>query len=228
MTIQVMHDIFKFEMDKLDSLNYPNFLEEEIDLLLNQAQERFVKQRYGTTNAKKESYEETQKRIEDLKNITINAILTPLANASDNIDPNASFVNLPSDHWFIVQERVKVSYPDCRGNYIDKYLEVRPIQHNEFSKIISDPFKKPNISKVLRLMENGRVELIYAPEVVISDYRLRYIKKPVEVSLANNIDCELSEHTHSEIVAEAVRIALEGIEAKRNQTYVPIIQNTEE
>ncbi len=227
MTISDMHLNFKFEMDKLDSLNYPNFLSEEIDLLLNQAQDRFIKQRYGVTNIKRESYEETQKRVEDLKNITLNTVILPTPNASDNIDINASFVTLPLNHWFIVQERVTVNYPDCRGNAINDIIEVRPIQHNEFSKIIKDPFKKPNITKVLRLMENGRVELIYDPNVVIINYKLRYIKKPISVNLSTNTDCELSEHTHFEIVGEAVRIALEGTEAKRNQSYQPIINTNE-
>ena len=61
MTSTEMVTAFKFRLDKTDSLNYPNFNNTEIDLLLNQAQERIVKQRYGTTNTKRESFEETQK-----------------------------------------------------------------------------------------------------------------------------------------------------------------------
>ena len=200
MTIAEMHQLFKFQLDKLDSLNYPNFLPEEIDLLLNQAQDRFVKQRYGKNNVYRSSFEETQKRTEDLKDITVNANLIPAANASDNIDPNAVFVTLPTDHWFIVQERVVLNYLDCHDVLKSEYAEVRPIQHNEFSKVIKDPFKKPTLYKILRLMEAGRVELIAPPNTTI---------------------------THQEIVDEAVKIALEGIEAKRNTTFQPII-NTQE
>ena len=50
MTVQQLHLEFKFRCDKLDSLNYPNFLPEEIDLLLNNAQDRLIKQRYGLNN----------------------------------------------------------------------------------------------------------------------------------------------------------------------------------
>lgn len=228
MNVTTMHLQFKFEMDKLDSLNYPNFLSDEIDLLLNQAQDRFVKQRYGKNNLKKESYEETQKRLEDLKNITVNAVLTPIANATDNIDVNAYFVNLPVDHWFIVQERCNLTYTDCNNNAVSTLVEVRPIQHSEFSKVIKDPFKKPNNDKVLRLMENARVELVIPPSTTIGNYRLRYIKQPRRISLSGLIDCELSEHTHEEVVNEAVKIALEGIEAKRNPSFIPIIDNQKE
>ena len=39
MTAAELHLEFKFICDKLDTLNYPNFLSEEIDLILNNAQE---------------------------------------------------------------------------------------------------------------------------------------------------------------------------------------------
>jgi hypothetical protein len=223
-----MHLQFKFEMDKLDSLNYPNFLEEEIDLLLNQAQDRFVKQRYSKNNVKKESYEETQKRIEDLKAITLQANLAPQIYSINNIDVEARFVILPTDHWFIVQERCIQSYTDCNGVVQTHIVEVRPIQHSEFSKIIKDPFKRPSSDKVLRLMSDSQVELITAPNTTITGYTLRYIKRPVRVSLSGLVDCELSEHTHEEIVNEAVKIALEGIEAKRTPTFTPIIDSQKE
>src|ERR1700751_242204 len=214
-------------MDKLDSLNYPNFLEEEIDLLLNQAQDRFVKQRYSRNNIKRESFEETQKRTEDLKNITRNALITPTPNAPDNIDPNAVFVTLPSDHLFIIQERADIVYADCTNTAIVETVEVKPIQHSEFSKLIRDPFRKPSKTKVLRLMENGRVELV-SDGSQITNYRLRYIKQPVAISLTGNITSDLSPYTHQEIVNLAIQIALEGTEAKRNPTFTPIIEHQQE
>jgi len=67
MTVLDMHQAFKIEFDKLDSVNYPNILPEEIDYLLNKAQDRFVKQRYGKNNIKRESFEEIQKRTEKRK-----------------------------------------------------------------------------------------------------------------------------------------------------------------
>ena len=63
MTIAEAHQEFKFRLDKMDALNYPNFLPEEIDLILNNAQQRFVKQRYGLNNIKRQSFEETEKEL---------------------------------------------------------------------------------------------------------------------------------------------------------------------
>lgn len=246
MTIAEMHTAFRVGLDKIDNLNYPNFEPEEIDLLLNQAQERFIKQRYGITNPKRTSFEETQKRTEDLKNLVRHSNITPASNTIDNMTPNSRFVTLPTDHWFIVQERVVQECDKCNevplytetvrfGNHTVQnvvsgmYAEVRPIQHMEVDKVLKDAFKAPDYTKVLRLMENGRVELITSPVCTATVYRLRYIKKPATMSLTGpTTDCELSQHTHQEIVDEAIKIALEGIEAKRTGTFNPIIDNTKE
>lgn len=219
---------FNQGLDKLDSANYPNFETDQVELLLNQAQDFFVKQRYGSTNIKRQSFEETQKRTEDLKNVVVNAVLTPAANAVDNINTNARFVTLPTDHWFIIQELTGISYAGCNGDTVTDVVFTEAIQHNDYSKVINNPFSKPNENKVLRLMENGRVELIPAPNVTIASYRLRYIKEPVRISVTNSVNCELSEHTHQEIVSIAVGMALEAIESKRLSTYISTVENRNE
>ena len=76
MTISEMHIKFKILTDKLDTLNYPNFEPEEIDELLNMSQERFIKQRYGTTNTKRSPLESTQKRMDDLREVIKNGQLS--------------------------------------------------------------------------------------------------------------------------------------------------------
>jgi hypothetical protein len=245
MTVAQMHPSFRFGMDKLDSVNYPNFLTEEIDLLLNQAQERFVKQRYGVTNMKHTSFEETQKRTEDLKELIRDITITPIAFSVSNISSKALFYNLPADHWFTIQERIIQTCDKCNDftMYEEvpqgdgsvelvlrnvKYAEVRPIQHLEFDKIINDAFKAPDYDKVIRLMYENKSEIITATYCRSLFYKMRYIKKPVTIDFTTSTDCELSEHTHQEIVDMAIQIALEGIEAKRNGTFTPIINNTNE
>lgn len=228
MTAVQMELAFKQGLDKFDSLNYPDFQIDQIELLLNQAQDKFVKQRYGITNTKRQSFEETQKRTEDLKNVVVNSIIIPAANASDNINQYARFVTLPTNHWFIIQELTGISYIGCGGSTITDRVYTRAIQHNDYSKTIDNPFSQPTESKVLRMMENGRVELIPAPNVTITDYHLRYIKEPVRISITNSINCELSEHTHQEIVSIAISIGLEGIESKRLSTYITTIENKNE
>ena len=228
MTVAEMHINFKFGGDKLAALNYPNFLPEEIDLLLNQSQDRITKQRYGLNNFKREGFEEIQKRTEDLKNIVVPASLTPLPYSAFNIDVNARFFTLPANYWFVIWEKVEISHTDCNDADTTTLVEVRPTQHVEFDKVIKDAFKKPDKTKVLRLMEQGQAEIVTDSSSTIVSYKMRYIKRPARISLTLATDCELSEHLHQEIVDEAIKIALEGIEAKRNQTFTPIIDSGKE
>lgn len=228
MLIGEAHQAFKLELDKIDSLNYPDILPEEIDYYLNEAQDTFVKQRYGGTNSRKQSFEQSQKRIDDLRTLVLTSNIVPLATNPNNIDPNAQFVNMPGDYWFLVQERATVTYNDCKGIPVTKRVDVIATTHDSFNEVINNPFKKPNTEKVLRLMANGFSELVHAPNVVINIYHIRYIKEPVRVSLVNNISFELPEHTHQEIVNQAVSLALESIESVRIRTFDPIVKNQEE
>lgn len=227
MTIAEFHQEFKVRVDKIDGLLLPNLLTSEIDLLLNQAQDRFVKQRYGKTNTKRESFEETQKRIDDLKAITRQVTIAPSAYATDNINTTARFFILPNDYWFIIQEQASITYEDCHNEDITTFVEVRPIEHNEVMKVLRDPFRKPNTLKVLRLMENGRTELITDPTVTLNSYILRYIKQPVRMSFTGSVTCELSNHTHTEILDLAVSIALEYIESKRTPGFNNLLNTNE-
>jgi hypothetical protein len=226
MTTQQLILAFKFGMDKFDSKGLPNFEDDEILLLLNQAQLNFVKQRYGSNNSKKMGFEEIQKRTEDLKNLVRNAILIPNANIAENISVNAQFVDLPSDYLVAVQERCKITYNDCTGKPTQDECFVKVIQHNDYNTNINNPYSGPNTGKILRLMENGRIELIHSSDTTINEYRLRYIKYPNDITLDNT--SELSPETHQEIVNEAIKIGLEGIESKRLQTFIPTILTQQE
>lgn len=270
-----MHRAFRLGLDKLDGVNYPNFRPEEIDVLLNQAQNRYVKQRYGINNIKRQSFEETQKRTEDLKELVRQSVIIPTANSGqvnngNNITTNSVFCTLPTEHWFTIWERVIINssrcttesivvyYPEssveqcadcptcslesCVGNTVmipipaytetvtGKYVEVRPIQHLEVDKVLTDPFKAPDYDKVLRLMYEDKAEIIPAVNTTVVRYLMRYIKKPVAMNYLSTpkVDSELSEHTHQEIVDEAIKIALEGIEAKRIGSFTQIVDNTKE
>ena len=107
-------------------------------------------------------------------------------------------------------------------------VEVRSATHMQLERIKNDPFKGPDKTKVLRLLYKNYVEIIPASDCTVLKYVYRYIRKPTLVSLSGNVTFSLSEHTHQEIVDEAIKIALEGIEGKRNQTFTPIIDNQKE
>jgi len=237
MTISEAHRNFKFSMDKDGALNYPNYLPEEVDLLLNQAQERIIKQRYGKNNIKRSSFEEEQKRTEDLREILKTSAVNPqTAGLADNSSSKGVFFELAEDHWFTVWEKAYVECSSCNENIvlpggdilIGSEVEVRPITHMEYERIKKDPFKGPDNEKILRLMFQNNVELIPSDDCILLKYIYRYVSKPTPVSLVDNQTFVLADHMHQEIIDEAVKIALENIEAKRTGTFTQVIDNQKE
>jgi len=224
-----MHISFKQGLDKFDSKNYPNIEPEEIDLLLNQAQDTFVKQRYGFNNVSKSPFERDQKRIEDLKEVIVSDFITPQVNGPYNINANSVFAPMPQDHWITVQELANITRKDCNG--IDEEVKgvyVQAIQHNDYSKLISNPFAKPTQDKVLRMSTKYGAELLHDPGCTINLYKIRYIKQPVRIDITNSVDCELSLMVHQEIINIAISIALENIEAERIKTFIQVVENKQE
>ena len=118
MTISEAHRAFRFGLDKMDGLNAPNFLPEEIDLLLNQAQERFIKQRYDNTNVKRTGFEQDEKRTEDLKEILESKVLSPSTTIlGGRTAINSAFFTLPADNWFIVWEKAYINCATCNTTF---------------------------------------------------------------------------------------------------------------
>lgn len=248
MSITEFHNSFKFRMDKMDGLNLPNFLPEEIDLLLNQAQDALVKQKYGKNNITGDSFEQTQKRIDDLQELvrTVREQPSTFNDSVENVTYNAVNFELPEDYWLLIWDKAIINCTNCNTtvtiptaeygqvtldrstNVTGIEVEVRTVTHERFQKAIKDAFAGPDHTKVLRLEYKGRIEIVPSTDCTILWYIFRYIKKPARMTLSGNITCELSDFMHEEVLNEAVSIALEGIESKRIQTFNPLINNKDE
>ena len=48
------------------------------------------------------------------------------------------------------------------------------------------------------------------------------------MSYTGGVTCELSDHLHSEIVDECVKVILENIESIRLKTFIPAVDTTNE
>ena len=286
MTIQEMHDSFRVGVDKAESFASPSFEDEEVDFFLNKAQERFIKQRYGINNLKRQGFEQTQKRTDDIREVIMydNSIsLDRFLNGSNTDDnkPYSKYYTLPNTapslgdpgniYWFSIQEEADIVYTDATstsytinsatvptGTYIvtstlnydgtiyykgesftftggpfdgkefpngtfasvrSKRVGVKPIQHDDYNKVVNDPFNQPNHDQALRLMLGAKIEVITADDFDITRFYIRYVRKPLAVDLTNTVNCELADHTHEEIVDIAVSIALEDIESGRYQSH---------
>lgn len=140
MDIREMHYGFKLKLNKIDSNQYSNIIIPEVDWYLNEAQDIFIKQRYGVTNNKKEGFEVTQKRIDDLRMLVVKGFL-PSPPTISNTDTNAYEVCLPENYLFLIRSKVNIHKTGCTPK---QDVGVLQVQHDDLNNIIQDPFYSPS------------------------------------------------------------------------------------
>ena len=224
-----MHTFFKLEMDKsiTAGLDLPAFEAEEIDYWLNEAIRKFVKTRYSGQNLKGESFEQSQKRIDDLRTLIEEEDLTPSSGGSDD-KPNsfiASLTSLSETYWMTISEEVIIQYTKLGDSSTStKRQGVTQCTADTYRSHIDDPYSEHilhyEMAKPLRLFKGDSVELITDGNYDVTKYWIRYLKKPTEVVHSTGTDCDLPDHTHNEIVKIAANMALENVEQPRYQTHV--------
>jgi len=225
MTIKEMTYDFKIKLDKVDSLSKKNFLPNEIDWILNEAIALFVKQRYGQNNSKRAGFESVQKRTDDLRTLQIkspSAIqpgVVPVRHQGDIYEFAISDFKFP--YWFLTRLSAKAKLEDC-----EKVISIRQTQHDDLNVALQDEFFKPDFVWGEALAVEARTDettnskgsiYIYTDGFEIIEIYPEYLKEPNKVwsgtynSLNGTytigqpaVNCDLPEHTHSEIVDLAV------------------------
>ena len=191
MTISEMHRAFKLELDKIDSLQYPAFTANEIDYFLNLAIKKFVKTRYSGHNIKQQSFEETQKRIDDLK-VLVREVTVPCTTGTAGVNKPNSYVLTSgfsnaifsaAPYWLSLGEEVNIT---ITSTSVTKRQGVTPVTADAYRFHVDDPFSEHilhyNCAKPLRLFYNNTIEFITDGSYSITEAYIRYIKEPIPVN----------------------------------------------
>ena len=223
-----MHTDFRLELDKTLSFAGPDIYPEEIDLWLNKGMSDWIAQRAFGNNPRKQSAEETQKRIDDLRSITTNYQYdcSTISTTADN-KPNGIFVPLPSDYRHSLEEEATIRLTDCVGQSEDRRIQVNDRLHDKYNRMVRDPFNDPYDWEIYRL-SYGNYNNVPVFELVgdginhIIYYHMRYVRTPKSIKYgtvytvpSTNQDCELASHTHREVVKTAINLILSNIESNR-------------
>ena len=125
MTVEEMHIAVNLGVQKIASFQVDNLLPQEIDHELNASMDRFIKLRYTPLGNKyRRGFEQSQKRIDDLRNLVVDASL-PAFFLSDSLGDIPDFGNnyfiersaLPTDYLFLVNVAAQTIH-NC-GQVID-------------------------------------------------------------------------------------------------------------
>lgn len=231
MTVQQFHREFKITFDKIDSEAYPELLDGEIDYYLNEAQDRFIKQRYGPNNIYRAGFEQIQKRTEDLKEIvktryaavseveyyTASGLNVYRADVSSLFTDEAQTTTSTDEYMFFVKTLAQT----CKGECCE-WNKVELVQQDDVAVVKDDPFNKPLLEEPVIFFEDGDIFIWTAEGATVGGLLLTFIKRPAQINIGTYggtlTECELSEYTHREILQMAVKIALENIESPRQQS----------
>ena len=191
------------------------FDEYEKSIFLTKAQEQIVLELY-------QELEQSEEVRKYLSNLIKTDNYVPVGEQDETLI-NSNFksykVEISNDILFMIYEQCTLSDENnCINN---KIVSVVPTIHDDLDKVLKNPFKSPNNRRVIRLDFDNKIELI--SKYSISNYKVRYLKKPNPIILItlednlsiNNGDTEVSNGEtnpilHERIVQRAVQLAVQS------------------
>lgn len=188
---------------------------------INEAIDKFYKTRYSGINSKSEGFEQSQKRIDDLRSLVKTEKYTSTITNTDN----RYEVELPSDYVMLLGDTAGIQpiddYDDpCwkrdeNGDYIIKRNDTIEATIETIDRQLGNSLSEHRLkyctARPLRLIQGNKIYLYTDGKYKVSEYTVTYLSKPVLLDSKNITNTEytsLPEHTHMEIVKMAVQLYL--------------------
>lgn len=218
---------FQIEFERRLQLMDPNLVIKEkltsdtIISFINEAIDKFYKTRYSGINFKAQGFEQTQKRIDDLRTLIKNKKYTE--GSINKSDRNSYSVELPEDYVLLLGDTAGIqpsNLNECwetneRGEYIIKYTDTLESTIETLDKQLGNSLSEHKLkycqARPLKLIQDNNVILYTDGKYKVSEYELTYLAKPSKIDSSNITNLEytdLPEHTHMEIVKMAIQIYL--------------------
>jgi hypothetical protein len=206
----------------------PGLNEYEKSVFLTKAQEEIVKNHFNPNGNKyREGLDDSPKRQIDFSELIKvgEGVITDTSPLT--FDKRAKVYNLPEDIFIIINESIETD----KGP-----RQLIPISYSEYTRLMSKPYKEPVKYQAWRLIttstNNITVELIANSNESITQYKVRYIKKPTPIitadlseygdvtinGISNISECELNPNIHQEILQRAVELAKSAYIGDLNST----------
>ena len=114
MNVNEMHIAVQQGVDKINSLQADMLLPQEIDIELNKSQTRFINTKYGGNNAYRQGFEQSQKRIDDLRSLVREYVAPTTFKEQYNNSIWVDQFQLPRDYMYLVNQRSELFIDDCQ------------------------------------------------------------------------------------------------------------------
>lgn len=207
---------------------------------INEAIDKFYKTRYSGINSKQEGFEQSQKRIDDLRTL----IKTVEYRDDINSSNNEYSIDLPKDYTLMLGDTVSIQpTDDCnnpcwplddRGEYVEKTADTieTTIENidRQLNNSLSEHVLKYCSARPLRLIQGNTIKLFTDGKYKVSKYVLTYLSSPVFIDsskITNDEYASLPEHTHMEIVKMAVQLYMATKPVQHYSAYSAEVNNME-
>lgn len=206
---------------------------------INEAIDKFYKTRYSGINAKNEGFEQSQKRIDDLRNLIKTASFTKEIINNGNIYT----IELPEDYVLMLGDVAGILPTegneqcweiDEEGDYVVKRADTieATIENidRQLNNSLSEHLLKYCTARPLKLIQGNQVILYTDGKYSVANYQITYLSKPLFLDSSNISNTEytsLPEHTHMEIVKMAVQLYLATKPMQHYSAYSSEVNNME-
>tara|TARA_R100000544_G_scaffold36543_1_gene25065 strand:- start:648 stop:1844 length:1197 start_codon:yes stop_codon:yes gene_type:complete len=138
MNVNQMHIAIQQGVDKINSLQADMLLPQEIDIELNKSMSRFLNTKYGRNNIYGKGFEESQKRIDDLRTLVKEYSGSAIYKERYSNDYFVDQFRLPTDYLYLVNQRseILINNTDCTARvkyYYESYSPsayfILPLSH---------------------------------------------------------------------------------------------------
>lgn len=226
-----LQEALEVEVNKLDdNLTKPTTLISEY--FLNTALDKFWKTRYSENNFKRESFEQTQKRIDDLRTLVTSYLYEETTKVSNDLYT----VELPEDYIILLGDTAGIAPADgltlpCwqkdeNGKYIVKSIDTIEGTIDTIDRIKENSLSEYHLhyakARPIRLIAGNSIKLYTDGKYKVATYNLQYLRKPNKIDLHTNPFAhytDMPEHTHIEIVKLAAQMYIENQANPRYNTY---------
>lgn len=244
MTITEFSDQFDLLYNNITSNQAPGLSEYEKSVFLTKAEKEIVKN-YFTANSKgnnlAQGFDDSAKRQADFSTLMKTGTCTEITGAGipSKIDDRSSVYSFPNDVFIVINETIKTSN--------NRILQVIPLRYDEYTRLMSKPYKRPVKNQAWRLINSGtvtdssstkKVEIITNAVDTIGTYSIRYVRTPSPIILVNlapdslTIDgvsaastvCEIDPILHEDILQRAVELAKVAWTATGNDNTEAVLQ----
>lgn len=229
MTTREFSNEFDILYNNIMSNQAPGLNEYEKSVLLTKAQYELVKNYFNPLSNKfREGLDDSEKRQIDFSLLI--KVIKPEEFTDGNyikFDDRSYLYALPDDIMFIINETAVCD---------NKNISIIPISFEEYTRLNSKPYREPFKRHGWRLVNsirgyNSISEIIVKTNTTLTNYKVRYVKKPkpiilddltsynVSIEGINTItECELPSYLHQEILQRAVELAKSSYIGDLNST----------